>query len=121
MNHVGGKGEGSVGKDKANDADGLNPFHVAPGKPGGHDGGQEDSQPLENGVGQGEGASGNLKLTCDLNQKFIAERHDGGHHGACNHETSKDNEPAIIYFFALHYAFLLFSQLNAQAACAAAP
>lgn len=29
MNHVGGKGEGSVGKDKANNADGLNPFHVA--------------------------------------------------------------------------------------------
>ena len=121
MNYVGGKGEGSVGKDKANNADGLNPFHVASCKSGRHHGGQEDTQTLENGIGQGKGASGNLKLTRDLNQKFIAERHDGGHHGTCNHETSKNNKPAIIYFFAFHYAFLLFSQLNAQAACTAAP
>mgnify|MGYP000656457807 CR=1 FL=1 len=98
MNHIGGKGEGSVGKDKADNADGLNPFHVASCKPGRHNRGQEDSETLENGIGQGEGASGNLKLTRDLNQKFIAERHDGGHHGTCNHETSKDNEPAIVYF-----------------------
>lgn len=78
MNYVGGKGEGSVGKDKANNADGLNPFHVASCKSGRHNGGQEDTQTLENGIGQGKGASGNLKLTRDLNQKFIAERHDGG-------------------------------------------
>ena len=121
MNHIGGKGEGGVGKDKADNADGLNPFHVASCKPGRHNRGQEDSETLENGIGQGKGASGNLELTRNLYQEFIAERHDGGHHGTCNHETTKDNEPAIVYFFAFHYAFLLFSQLNAQAACTAAP
>ena len=78
MNHIGGKGEGSVGKDKADNADGLNPFHVASCKPGRHNRGQEDSETLENGIGQGKGASGNLELTRNLYQEFIAERDDGG-------------------------------------------
>ena len=57
MNHIGGKGEGGVGKDKADNADGLNPFHVASCKPGRHNRRQEDSKALENGIGQGTVAS----------------------------------------------------------------